>query len=851
LVIREADIALSTSAPFSTSGEPGKYDLQSVLTHEAGHLLGLDHSALLSSVMAPYGRIGQLDQRTLSYDDMAGAALLYPNASVAALGAISGTILAGSTPVFGAHVVALDANGTALVSTISNPDGTYQIPFLPAGSYRLYAEPLNGAVTERDIGGTSSSFYHSLGTGFSTTYVGDVSDLNRAVSVQVFAGQSTTGVAIDVLPAAALNLTQPANFAARIPLGGQTTLTLGGAGLTAGDAFSASGFGVTLGGPVYSGSIGSNAATSVQINISVAANAAPGPKTIAVARSGRTSVLSGAVVITNTPPASTRVSPATGIIDGGTAVSISGQNFRAGAQVYFGGLAASAVQVLSSSQIQAVTPSNVPGMTNVVVVNSDGTWGVQASAFTYTAQPPQITSVSPLAGTPGTAVTIAGTEFGANVENLDVRFNGVEASITAVSNTRVTAVVPYGAATGPITVSVLGQTATGPQFSVMALAANTNLAPGAQQFLYASAANGGTSLVFGNTDDGTAIVSLPFAFTLFNKSYVSGSTIAVATNGWISLDAVTSPEYQNASIPASSIQRPDGSTGSIPSALIAPFFGDLFIKPAGTVTVQTVGSTPNRKFVVEWSKAGILDGQGNDTGATLTFEAILYETSNDIQFVYGSVSGPSSDGSSATIGIQDSTRTEAIQSGYDQAVVSSGFSIGYHFLNGSYVPPGTPTPSIDQTYALTNRGGFSFSTNGSLSSLTSGYTIIQPAAGTASPAGVAIFDSRTNNVLVSETGVPASPLLQGGRIYAEVSGAVNTGLAIANPNNKAATISFLFTDGNGADFGSGTTTIGPSGQIAKFLNEAPFNSGSSVHGTFTFSSDIPIAVIALRGLTND
>jgi len=284
---------------------------------------------------------------------------------------------------------------------------------------------------------------------------------------------------------------------------------------------------------------------------------------------------------------------------------------------------------------------------------------------------------------------------------------------------------------------------------------------------------------------------------------------------------------------------------------IAPFFGDLFIKPAGTVTVQTVGSTPNRKFVVEWSKAGILDGQGNDTGATLTFEAILYETSNDIQFVYGSVSGPSSDGSSATIGIQDSTRTEAIQSGYDQAVVSSGFSIGYHFLNGSYVPPGTPTPSIDQTYELTNRGGFSFSTNGSLSSLTSGYTIIQPAAGTASPAGVAIFDFRTNNVLVSETGVPASPLLQGGRIYAEVSGAVNTGLAIANPNNEAATISFFFTDGNGTDFGSGTTTIGPNGQIAKFLNEVPFNSGSNVHGTFSFSSDIPVAVIALRGLTND
>src|SRR5579884_576047 len=45
-VIQEADIAVSTSAQLSTSAEPGKYDLQSVLTHEVGHFIGLDHSGL-------------------------------------------------------------------------------------------------------------------------------------------------------------------------------------------------------------------------------------------------------------------------------------------------------------------------------------------------------------------------------------------------------------------------------------------------------------------------------------------------------------------------------------------------------------------------------------------------------------------------------------------------------------------------------------------------------------------------------------------------------------------------------------------------------------------------------------
>jgi len=40
-------------------------------------------------------------------------------------------------------------------------------------------------------------------------------------------------------------------------------------------------------------------------------------------------------------------------------------------------------------------------------------------------------------------------------------------------------------------------------------------------------------------------------------------------------------------------------------------------------------------------------------------------------------------------------------------------------------------------------------------------------------------------------------------------------------------------------------------QLAKFLNEPPFSGGSSISGTFTFSSDIPLGVVALRGLSNE
>src|SRR5438093_8226640 len=82
-----------------------------------------------------------------------------------------------------------------------------------------------------------------------------------------------------------------------------------------------------------------------------------------------------------------------------------------------------------------------------------------------------------------------------------------------------------------------------------------------------------------------------------------------------------------------------------------------------------------------------------------------------------------------------------------------------------------------------------------------GYARIQPATGNTTPSGLAIFGLRQGNVLVSEAAVPASALISSGRIYAQVAGSVNTGLAIANPNSQTVTLSFYFTDANGQNFG--------------------------------------------------
>ena len=154
------------------------------------------------------------------------------------------------------------------------------------------------------------------------------------------------------------------------------------------------------------------------------------------------------------------------------------------------------------------------------------------------------------------------------------------------------------------------------------------------------------------------------------------------------------------------------------------------------------------------------------------------------------------------------------------------------------------------TFAVVDRGGVSSVSSGTNPDLTVGYAAIQPNAGSAAPSGVAIFGFRQNNVLVSEAGVPASQAIRSGRIYAEVNGPVNTGLAIANPNNQPVTVSFYFTNSSG-DFGNDTTTIPAYGQIAAFLDQKPFNGPATLSGSFTFTASAPVAVIALRGLTNE
>jgi hypothetical protein len=173
--ILEADIFFNSSFPWSTAadGEAGRFDVQTIATHEIGHLNGLGHSALgETELQAGGGRrviadaaimfpiafpAGNITNRTLQPDDIAGVSDVYPDGGFnQQTGSLSGSVTKDGAGVFGAHVVAFNpATGSLVANFTLDSDGRFSIAGLTPGPYVVRVEPLDDADAD--------SFFDPLG----------------------------------------------------------------------------------------------------------------------------------------------------------------------------------------------------------------------------------------------------------------------------------------------------------------------------------------------------------------------------------------------------------------------------------------------------------------------------------------------------------------------------------------------------------------------------------------------------------------------------------------------------------------------------------------------------------------
>jgi len=167
--------------------------------------------------------------------------------------------------------------------------------------------------------------------------------------------------------------------------------------------------------------------SSTQITAVTGGGAKAGTWSLFVTTSGGTSAANIGDDFTYTTsgiiPTVSAVSPESGPTTGGTAITITGTGFATGASVKAEtpaqpqnpAIAATDVQVISSTEITAVTGGGAFGGTYSLFVTTSG--GVSADNsgdhFTYTVAPPTVSKVSPNTGptSGGTAITITGTSF--------------------------------------------------------------------------------------------------------------------------------------------------------------------------------------------------------------------------------------------------------------------------------------------------------------------------------------------------------------------------------------------------------------------------------------------------------
>jgi hypothetical protein len=226
-------------------------------------------------------------------------------------------------------------------------------------------------------------------------------------------------------------------------------------------------------------------------------------------------------------PAVTGVSPSSGVVGGGTQVTITGTTLAGATGVWFGSVPA-AFTVNSPTSVTATAPAQAAGTVDVLVATAYG-YSSQGNAdrFTYVGAAPTVTAVSPPTGPAvgGTPVTITGTNL--NVAT-SVHFGTVSATpFTAVSGTQITVNAPAGSA-GTVHVTVTSPygtstTSSADQFTYVALPNVTSLS------VNTGPATGGTSVVITGTNF-TGLVAVSFGSIPAASITVNSSTQLTVTS---------------------------------------------------------------------------------------------------------------------------------------------------------------------------------------------------------------------------------------------------------------------------------------------------------------------------------
>lgn len=171
-------------------------------------------------------------------------------------------------------------------------------------------------------------------------------------------------------------------------------------------------------------------------------------------------------------------------------------------------------------------------------------------------------------------------------------------------------------------------------------------------------------------DNTTERVDLPFPLPLYGRTY---GQAWIGTNGTVSFGGNNTADV-NGDIPST----------ATPNAALYPFWDDLVVGPAGSgsgVFTSVTGAAPHRSYVIEWREVSHWSAQADK----FSFSASIGEDGT-VSYAYKGTGGIGiRGGSSATVGVENASGTDAFKYSFNTPVITDGLSIAFRTTRSGVV----------------------------------------------------------------------------------------------------------------------------------------------------------------------
>ncbi|MFG2044820.1 FG-GAP-like repeat-containing protein [Dactylosporangium sp. NPDC048998] len=181
----------------------------------------------------------------------------------------------------------------------------------------------------------------------------------------------------------------------------------------------------------------------------------------------------------------------------------------------------------------------------------------------------------------------------------------------------------------------------------------------------------GTTTLALTGDDAVQQISLPFPVSFYGQTYTSAW---IDTNGMVSFIDPHGPHPDDI-VPLPNTAEPNGT--------IYVFGQDLIVDASASIRIATIGTAPNRTFLIEWNNPY----QFGNTSRRQNAEVLFTENSSTIRLNYSGINNVYGQGSQALIGVENADGTMATQYSYKTPSLNNNTQVVFIYN------PGTPPAS--------------------------------------------------------------------------------------------------------------------------------------------------------------